>query len=403
MLTIKRFIYSFKVAVRVIIFFPISILAADDISTKQYSAEFYPTSSKYFSIDDFLDTQEKTPDLKKEHTSKEHKIMGLKQSTLNYPAGSKWLIKRNQFTWIVNEYVASKLYQWALGKDYIADTVLVKDPLSDKIMIATKIHNGFIPFDNDQQAKDFSFKCVVQPGEYMSHCNGGYYENDMVSYYHNKPVIGFEKAFVASRIFSEDDDINNPSAHTFYNYALKTKKNSFYVTRYDFDGSLKFFDTYDISSGMTADSVDDDKIQMLGDNLSLFLKMVNAGMKDGPGTTFSWNKFYNILGYNPSKKISPNFLAAFTHFLGLDKSKMKDIIDHAFNDIKDLVGDETFEKYYDIKKLDEYVKVKANNADKLALFTMQMIEKNLEELDNWLVSQEIFVSKIDTSISKVDL
>jgi hypothetical protein len=319
-------------------------------------------------------------------TSKETIIVKLSEDINNYSKGSEWLLKTNQFTWIVHEYVAAKLYQWALGKELVNDVVLVSNPkLPNKPYVAIKLDENyqqnfiFISSDLDNSQKDtriLSIDCAI------NNCNS---EAKPKQAYKTKPITGFEKAFTLSRIFNEGDDDN------LNNYALKIGKNYSNITRYDFDDSLKFFHTLNITQGMTKDSLPQELIRMMsqkGMSADNLLSQINTSVKYEP---FGWHDFISSFGKFAKAKLSakyhPNiqpFISAFEVVLKLNHSEVKDIIKMGFNEVAELVGEKTFVKHYNFNQLSKLIDISEpiSNSAKLAEFAAKMVIWNFTELGN---------------------
>lgn len=329
-------------------------------------------SSISFLYSDFLPSTSKKHDLGGRSSSQPTEIMQLKQDQFGYARNSEWLIKSNQFTWTVHEYVASKLYQIALGKDNVSDVVLVQNPKNPlKPMLAVKLHDNykqnFLPFDYKLEANGFKAKCLVDKS-----CQS----------YKKKPVSGFEKAFTVSRLF-HDDDISD-----FNNFALKVNKNSVMVTRYDFDDSFKFFSHLGITAGMTEESLSQEMKNTIKNNgytVEQALQMFNSGMEY---KEFGWDSLYHALGDRGFKTVSEllkaeEFISVFDDLLRLDKTQLSNAITTAFQEIAELVGDTAFSQHYDINELKKQLgdsHVKKSIVEMISDFAIKIIVGNFDKL-----------------------
>jgi hypothetical protein len=354
--------------------------------------------TKYLTEKDFSYSKEKPLIFTAASSSKASKIRILKVDSEDYEKGSKWLLKQNQFDWIGHEYVASKLYQWALGKDIISDTILVrkkKDPT--KPFLATKIMSNYLEDFNPispitMKAGEFSVKCMItscrMDGKKMS-------------------IPGFENAFVASRLFDEGDDTN------FLNYAIITLEGKNTVTRYDFDDSLKFFHLDGITQGMREESLNSNAKQGLlarGLEFKDVLDAVNKGMakKD-----FDWEGFIYHTPVNFRSDIFTTnivkLLEAFDYFIKLDRSEVKEIIKQSFAEITEISGEDVFAEYYNIELLDELLCNNSascdqvstmSNSEKVAEYANNVIQDNFAKLEvmNTCLKAEVLIKSGDMEL-----
>jgi|GEM_PF-2859688 len=276
------------------------------------------------------------------YTSRAKSFVKLLEDIDKYKVGSEWLLKSNKFTWVVHEYISSKLYKLVLGSKLVTDTVLVsntEDPSEIKVAVklADNYQTNFKTFD-------------MFNGEYSP------------EYILNKKdaVPGFALAYTASRLFEEYDDVS------LNNYALKIGKNYENITRFDFDDSFKFF-------------------QFRGMELNV---------PKGKEYPFGWNSFFTNFSYKDIprfiKKFQEDaepFIQAFEQLLTFDLKKIMSIVKKGFNEVRDVVGDETFAKHYNFKTLNKLLNPKAlekDNAGKLALFAYKMVSNNFVKLDKML-------------------
>ena len=175
----------------------------------------------------------------------------LKNTTCCYAAGSKWIIKKNPLGLGIAEYVASALYQRILGQDRVGDTVWVHDPDHEAMgTIAVqfkekfwKFPGSYRPGKNDVRSFEFydTFLGLWLAGGVAGSALKTPPENPRNKKI--KPVEGVELATLASLFLDEMDYEDG------WNFALIEKPKAFYVTRYDFDGSLKFLERLGLSKG----------------------------------------------------------------------------------------------------------------------------------------------------------
>ena len=333
-------------------------------------------------IKDFKKTKDKKHVDIRIATSAESSIYSLKQDQGNYSAGNKFLIKENQLDWIMNEYVASKLYQWALGENLISSTLLVVNPNGSKHpYLATKLADNylthFVPFGKNHNAGTIDLKCLT---------NGACKEI--------LPVEGFEKAFVASRLFSEGDDMD------LNNYAAITLDNKVVVTRYDFDDSFKFFHLNGITKGMLAESLSPEVKKILthkGVGTEYFLQAVNSGVQNKP---FGWDDFFTSFGPSVSfdliihlSKNPQKLEQIFDDLLSLDLQQMPIIVNEAFAEVNSIVPESALIKYYDITKLNS---TKTSITEKLADYVIDVISHNFVELQSMKDCLNNFINGVST-------
>lgn len=338
-----------------------------------------------FSSSDFIkSTSDKAHNLGIPHTSGSKKIMKLKSDIAGYSRESKWIVKENQFSWVVNEYVASKLYQSVLGSHDISDSALVhnaEDPkkLSLAIKLMDNYATDFIPFTiTTSKAKDFPFICVLKVCSIESKASTTALST---SVYKNKPVSGYEMASIASRLFV-DQDTNDGN-----NYALKIGSDSVHVTRYDFDDSLKFFQYDSITEEELSPEILD-LIERSGRGIEFYNTLSQQmSMKY---YEMSWYDYF-YTGGESSKKVwsyfnAEKFTAALEYFINLDRDVIHSVLRKSFDEVKEVVGDSTFSEHYDFNKLEAISQCDdcLTDADKLAEYAFQVISKRFDALDDML-------------------
>lgn len=321
----------------------------------------------YFIERDLSESSEKTHTSSAPHTSRDSTIYTLRADKGPYKAGMKFLVKQNQFTWIVTEYVASKLYQYLLGEDQISNTTLIYSPTKLKVAIQLDpdFKTNFSPFHINCDVKGFSFKCLINPCPKLKH--------------KDKIVQDFANAFVASRILDEGDDGNCNN----YAMAWHKKEGRWIVRRYDADGSLEFLFIDNIDPGMTKDSVSEALAEKFG--VQYTLDFIN-GNRMYHNSDMTWNAFYAALGgkLRGNKFNKPTFFKAMKKFQNLDLQTIDDIIKKAFEDISELVDENTFIEHYNTKALKEQVgdAVGDGTVDQLVFFIATKIHARIEALKN---------------------
>ena len=181
----------------------------------------------------------------------------------SYPANAKWFLKRNQFSWVVSEFISSALYQKILGPDLIGTSYLVCDKNNENtVWIATEFQSHLVPFGakkadlifGDKSADGISFSCLL----------GGCWFTDA------SHIKGLEKAVLTSILLYEDDVTRGNNFGVI---------NGTTVTRFDLDDSLKFLDIEKISPGLTASGLSSDFKSFLSKNkvsLDNYIAQVNA-------------------------------------------------------------------------------------------------------------------------------
>ncbi len=254
----------------------------------------------------------------------------LKRTTGNFKAGSQWVIKSNQLSWIVSELVAAPLYQSLLGKNLVSEIYLLCSK-NNNFHVAMPYNKALESFKTSslsapRQAGDFPFTCIL---------NGCRSTSD-------RSIQGFEKALLASVLLYEDD-IKGGN-----NFALIDGDQ---VTRVDFDDSLKFFDLEKISPGLTEAGLHPTYKKLFleqGHSLQMFLSMLNQEMSSIKPNKFikEYFKEYfsDVKGHFQVKKL----LAAGLEILEVGPDLLNQHVDRVFNELGTVIPQKLWNSYYTI-------------------------------------------------------
>jgi hypothetical protein len=257
-------------------------------------------------------------------SSKSTSVYSSTRDLSGHAAKTKFIIKENQLTWLIHEYVAAQLYRHVLGSDLVGDVLWVCDKQNpSKHYVAIEFLETLVGFQASESiptAGGVRFDCLA----------GGC----------RKSVIGGERAILTSLLFDEGDMDNGT------NFALKFLKNIAIATRVDFDDSFKFLDREGISPGMTFESLSPQTLAMLkqgGMHPSAFLALVNGNARVYQSLKDS------VLSYLPSLagRIQPRrFYDAASELLQTDLGELDRIIDVAIDRVESIVSAQALAKNY---------------------------------------------------------
>lgn len=181
---------------------------------------------------------------------------------------SQWIIKKGPDRWLINEFVAGKIYRAVLGNNAVGESKLILDESTGQRLLATKSHSGFTQVDiNTHSFGNIPFKCAAgNCACTKTKCTATNLSDSII---HGLKVVGFERAAIAS-LFLDDDDIDGGN-----NFAMLDLQDHFLITRIDFDDSLKFFDRLGITELNALDIMSAVQIASMG----ISQKMITSILK----------------------------------------------------------------------------------------------------------------------------
>jgi len=301
-------------------------------------------------------------------TSISTKLYKLKADKGIYPAGSDWIIKENELHWLVQEYIASKIYQLILGDALISDIVWVTDKKNKNTnYIAVRYDPSLLHFVKEEgQGNErrfimdkFPFSCV------LNNCQAANLSADQLENYamvktknpystlNGMRIKNGELAILAS-IFMNDNDIAWGQ-----NFALKPQDNFWSLTRIDFDGSLSFFDSFKICPGSTpaalmrAYGITAEQAELIApvinDMNNVYYSISSATFKE------VFPKVDSLQDINLFIRQSKAMQKAMTTIIDLDMNKLETVVDQAIQDIQPYINHELLNEYYHFGILKDYI------------------------------------------------
>lgn len=295
----------------------------------------------YFKQDDLRRSGKKTP---------KRDIYDLVAETGLYSIGTSFIVKELPFTWLVNEYVSSKIYRLILGDALIADTVLFHSPNKRKkpkfvcrgdVKLAVKM---FEPGTfNDVSNEGVPFECLINT------CKQKY--------------SGYILAHLTSLLLAENDACSGT------NFGVVKLRDNSNITRFDMDESLSFL----IQTGVSKIEycfIEDSEEYKLLKKIGQLKSFVDQVKKATPPkkSHISWHSIYSSICPSKGEFLPEGITCAGIKIMPFDKQLSLEVLEilsnlkpeevknatrKAVGELTDLLGTNLFEKNYNFTRISE--------------------------------------------------
>lgn len=266
-----------------------------------------------------------------------------------------WIVKNNPLNLIINEFVASKVYQFIIGSSVPEAHLFVG---SSGISLAFKPTLNFFPYGIEGLARDGTkFKNIFAKAKRAK-----------------KTVTGLEESIYATLLVF-DPDIEFGS-----NFAKIETRDSIQITRFDFDDSFKFYDSFKITEPYLGEEYT--AIYKLRGIYDLVIEMLRANSKyEKPS--------YACIDFKlPEISYSMEKMDEINTFIHVRQKEMFAEIEKAYLEIEAEVSEESIRSAYDFNQLLKTARqynIKLNEktsaARQLSTFTIEVLKRRLANMN----------------------